>query len=52
MKLLFDANVVLDVLLDRKPWVVAGKALWQAKDEQRIAGYLTATTLTDIFYIA
>jgi predicted nucleic acid-binding protein len=49
---LFDTNIVLDVLLDRKPFVEHSKQLWQAVDEGRLTGYVTATTLTNIFYIA
>jgi predicted nucleic acid-binding protein len=52
MRILFDTSIVLDVLLNRQPWVQDGSALWQANDEGRLSGYVTATTLTNIFYIA
>lgn len=52
MKLLIDTNVVLDVLLNRHPWVTDSKALWEANDSGFIAGHLAASVLTDIFYIA
>jgi predicted nucleic acid-binding protein len=52
MKLLFDTNVVLDVLLNRHPWVTDSKALWEANDAGLVTGYLAASVLTDIFYIA
>jgi len=52
MRVLFDTNIILDVLLDRKPWVEEASALWQARDEGRIIGYVVASVLTDIFYIA
>jgi predicted nucleic acid-binding protein len=52
MKLLFDTNVVLDVLLYRQPWVQTAQKLWAANDQQLLRGHLTATTITDIFYIA
>lgn len=48
----FDTNVVLDVLLERQPWVEASKRLWAAMDDGRITGYVAATSLTNIFYIA
>ena len=51
MKLLFDTNILLDVLLPRDPWAENGRKLWQASDEGQITGFVTATTLTDIFYI-
>lgn len=53
MKLvLFDTNVVLDVLLKRSPWDADAAACWQAIDDRKILGCITASTLTDIFYIA
>ena len=52
MHILFDTNVILDVLLNREPWVQDSSALWRASDEGRIVGYAVASTFTDIFYIA
>jgi predicted nucleic acid-binding protein len=52
MRVLLDTNVVLDVLLNRSPWVAEAKAIWQANDEGQMTGYITATTITDIFYVA
>jgi len=52
MRVLIDTNVVLEALLKREPWANAAKLLWEANDDGRITAYLTASTLTDIFYIA
>lgn len=52
MRVLLDTNVVLDVLLQRAPWLTEAQALWQANDDDRLTACLTATTLTDIFYVA
>jgi predicted nucleic acid-binding protein len=52
MNVLLDTNVVLDVLLNREPWVNDSAAAWRASDEGRIVGHITATSLTDIFYIS
>jgi predicted nucleic acid-binding protein len=52
MRVLLDTNVVLDVLLRREPWREAAEALWQANDDGRLVGYVTATTLADVFYVA
>lgn len=49
---LVDTNIVLDVLLKREPWVADSTRVWQACESQRMTGYLVASTLTDIFYIA
>ena len=52
MRILFDTSVVLDVLLKREPFVADASALWAANDADEIVGYINATTLTNIFYVA
>ena len=52
MKVLIDANVVLDVLLNRAPWVTESKAIWDANHRREIDGHVVATTVTNLFYIA
>lgn len=49
---LLDTNVVLDALLDRMPWNIQANAIWQAQLDRQFVAYITATTLTDIFYIS
>lgn len=49
--LLLDTNVVLDILLERQPWVADGEALWDAHENRQIQAFLTASAVTDIFYI-
>ena len=52
MRVLLDTNMVLDVLLKREPWAAEARAVWKASDDGRITGYILASALTDIFYIA
>src|SRR6185312_13311080 len=52
LRVLLDTNVVLDWLLDRKPWSDDALPLWQARDTGRLITYISASALTDIFYIA
>lgn len=52
LRVLWDTNVVLDVLLKREPWLADGQALWQAVDDERLVAYLPASAVTDIFYVA
>jgi predicted nucleic acid-binding protein len=52
MRILIDTNVALDWLLERRPWFAEAEALWRLLSEGGVAGYILATTLTDIFYIA
>lgn len=50
--MLFDTNVVLDVLLEREPHVDAASKLFALVDNGRIKGWICATTATTIYYIA
>jgi predicted nucleic acid-binding protein len=52
VNVLIDTNIVLDVLLKRMPWLAESQQIWQACDDGRLTGYLLASTITDIFYIA
>ena len=52
MKVLFDTNVVLDVLLEREPHIDAASKLFALVDSGRIKGSICATTATTIYYIA
>lgn len=52
MRVLVDTNIVLDFLLQREPFFQDAEMLFQAIDVGEIVGYVTATTLTDIFYIS
>lgn len=49
MRVLLDTNIILDVLLDREPFVTDSAAIWAACDSARLVGVLPASTLTDIF---
>lgn len=52
MKVLFDTNIVLDILLSREPYLGNAIALFDAVEKQVIQGYLCATTITTIDYLA
>lgn len=51
MNILFDTNIILDVLLNRKPFVERSVALVSLVEERKINGYLCATTITTIDYL-
>ncbi len=51
MKVLFDTNIILDVLLDREPFVELSAGLVSLVEEKEIKGYLCATTITTIDYL-
>jgi predicted nucleic acid-binding protein len=50
-RLLLDVNVVLDVLLDRRPFADASAAVWAAVEQGRAEGLLAAHTVTTIHYL-
>ena len=52
MRVLLDTNVVLDALLNRQPFVAEAQQILRANDQERVSAYNTATTVTDIFYLA
>lgn len=52
MRVLFDTNVILDLLLDRQPWADSASELVDLVERGEIIGALGATTLTTIYYVA
>ncbi|NTU42007.1 MAG: PIN domain-containing protein [Nitrospirales bacterium] len=52
MKILFDTNVVLDVLMDREPFSDTASELFSRVEDGSIRGYLCGTTITTVYYIA
>lgn len=51
MKLFLDANVVLDVLARREPWVHDSAALLTLIDTGKIRGVIAAHTITTLHYL-
>lgn len=51
MKILFDTNVILDVMLLRKPFFKTASLLMAEAEQKRIEGYVCATTVTTIYYL-
>jgi predicted nucleic acid-binding protein len=51
VKILIDTNIVLDLLLEREPFVEKAIALFEQIECGNLAGYIAATTITNIFYI-
>ena len=50
-RILFDTNVVLDVLLNRQPYVEASAAAWAAVETGSSEGMLAAHAVTTIHYL-
>ena len=51
MRVMFDTNVVLDLLLDREPFVKEAKSLIAKVEQGVLGGVLCATTVTTIHYL-
>ena len=51
MKIVFDTNIILDVLLNRVPLVEQSANLVSAVENKQIEGVLCATTLTTLDYL-
>ena len=51
MRVLLDTNVILDFFLEREPFYEAASKLFEAIAEERLFGFVSASSVTDIFYI-
>lgn len=51
MKILFDTNVVLDLMLLREPYFKAASLLIAEAEQKNIDGFVCATTVTTIHYL-
>ncbi|HEX8888570.1 MAG TPA: PIN domain-containing protein [Pyrinomonadaceae bacterium] len=51
MRVLFDTDVVLDLVLDREPFADAAAVLFTQHEKGRIRGYISGITIINVFYI-
>ncbi|MCC5906983.1 MAG: PIN domain-containing protein [Balneolaceae bacterium] len=51
MKVLFDTNVILDVLIERKPYYKYSVACLAKVEKEEIEGWICSTTVTTIAYL-
>jgi len=52
MKVLIDTNVVLDVLINNSDFFAHSKKIFDFAEQKQITGFISASAVTDIFYIA
>ena len=52
MTVLIDTNVVLDVLLNNDGFIANSRSLFDLAEQKRFIGYISASAITDIFYIS
>ncbi|MBN8561991.1 MAG: PIN domain-containing protein [Leptolyngbya sp. UWPOB_LEPTO1] len=51
MRVLFDTNILLDAILTRGPFDTDARFLLTAVELGRIIGFVSATTITDVYYL-
>ena len=51
MKIMCDTNIIIDVLLEREPFVEASCHVLSLCEEHKIDGYISASSITDIYYL-
>lgn len=52
MNILFDTNVILDVMLDREPFSEPASQLLSLVERGDVTGFICATTVTTIHYLS
>lgn len=50
-RVLFDSDVVLDVLLERQPFFAASALALDTVGQGKVEGYIAAHSITNIFYL-
>ncbi len=51
MKVFYDSNVVLDVLLNRTDFVSDSLSVLKLSENRIVKGYISVVSITDIFYL-
>jgi predicted nucleic acid-binding protein len=51
IKALIDTNITVDVALERSPFDKDAKIIYEKIDHKELQGYISASTITDIFYV-
>lgn len=51
MKIMCDTNVILDVLLEREPFVEDSYKVLDLCERHKIDGFVSASSVTDIYYL-
>ena len=51
MKIMCDTNIIIDVLLEREPFVEDSCKVLCLCEEHKIDGFVSASSITDIYYL-
>lgn len=51
MRVFYDSNVILDVLLNRTEFLADSLAALKLSENKKVKGYISVVSITDIFYL-
>lgn len=51
MKIMCDTNIIIDMLLEREPFVEDSCSVLSLCEEHKIDGFVSASSVTDIYYL-
>ncbi len=51
LRVLIDTNVIIDALAAREPFRIEAEAILLLAAEERIVGFVTGSSMTDIYYL-
>lgn len=51
MRMMIDTNIILDVLLQREKFFENSKTVLEKCEDHTVEGFISASSITDIFYI-
>lgn len=51
MKIFIDTNILLDVFLNRQPFVKDSLSIWSLVESEKLEGYISAISFNNIHYI-
>jgi len=52
LRVLFDTNIILDLLLDREPFSKGAGELFSKVEAGEVSGFICATAVTTVYYLA
>ena len=51
MRIMLDTNIIIDVLLEREPYVDDSYRVLKLCEEHQLDGFVSASSVTDIYYL-
>ena len=51
MKIMCDTNIIMDVLLEREPFIEDSYQVLSLCEKHKIDGFISASSITDIYYL-